>query len=320
MGLGIAIVGSGAIGTYYGAKLAYAGEDVHFLMRGDLSDIRRDGIFVHGEGENFRVAKINCYNSTQEIGPCDLVIVAVKATSNEDLVDLIPPLLHDDTMVFTLQNGLGNEEFLAANFGAGRILGGLCFIAIARESFAEVVRTAHGDIVVGEFRRKAQPRTRAIAEKFERAKVRCHIRDDLALERWRKLIWNIPFNGLSILAGGIDTRAILADEDLRQATISLMEEVIAAANQCGHALPADAWCEHIKRTEAMGGYKPSTLLDWETGKALEIEAIWGEPVRRATAAGGRMPRTETVYVLLRKLEYDKNQREDRQLDCLKQSS
>src|SRR6266571_4219655 len=113
MGMRIGIVGSGAIGSHYGAKLAHAGSDVHFLMRGDLSAVRREGIFVRGEGENFRVAKINCYNSTKEIGPCDLVIVALKATSNHDLVDLIPPLLHERTTILTLQNGLGNEEFLA---------------------------------------------------------------------------------------------------------------------------------------------------------------------------------------------------------------
>src|ERR1700732_1289184 len=104
MGLKIGIIGSGSIGIYYGAKLAHSGDDVHFLMRGDLSQIRRDGIFVRGPGEKFRVAKVNCYNATREIGPCDLAIIAAKATSNPDLVDLIPPLLRESTMLLTLQN------------------------------------------------------------------------------------------------------------------------------------------------------------------------------------------------------------------------
>src|SRR5437588_4842741 len=173
MGLRIAIVGSGALGTYYGAKLAHGGSDVHFLMRGDLSDVRRDGIFVRGEGENFRVAKVNCYNSTKEIGPCDVVIVAVKATSNSDLVDLVPPLLHEKTMVLTLQNGLGNEEFLAKHFSAERVLGGLCFIAVHRHSKTEVERYAYGQVILGEFHGPAQPRTRKIAVEFNRANVRC---------------------------------------------------------------------------------------------------------------------------------------------------
>src|SRR5436309_15431180 len=104
MGIRIAIVGSGAIGTYYGAKLAHAGSDVHFLMRGDLNDVLRNGIFARGEGENFRVAPINCYKLTKEIGPCDLVIVAVKATYNADLVGLVPSLLHEQHMLRTLAN------------------------------------------------------------------------------------------------------------------------------------------------------------------------------------------------------------------------
>jgi 2-dehydropantoate 2-reductase len=302
MGLKIGIIGSGAIGTYYGAKLAHARSDVHFLMRGDLSDVRRDGIFVRGKGENFRVAKINCYHSTREIGPCDLVIVAIKATSNADLIDLVSPLLHERTMLLTLQNGLGNDEFLAEHFGAERVLGGLCFIALNKISRTEIERYAYGHIVLGEFGRASQARTREVAAEFARARVTCTISDDLALERWDKLIWNIPFNGLSILAGGIDTAAIIGDKDLRQATLALMNEVITAANKCGHALPSNAWCEHVERTEKMGAYKPSTLLDWQAGRPLEIEPIWGEPVRRAVAAGGQMPRTEIIYALLNQLD------------------
>src|SRR5256714_12456829 len=302
MGFRIGIVGAGAIGMYYGGKLAHAGSDVHFLMRDDLSEIRRDGIFVRGEGENFRVSKVNCSNSTKEMGPCDLVIVAVKATSNSDLVDLVPPLLHEKTMLLTLQNGLGNEEFLAEHFSAERVLGGLCFIAVHRHSKTEVERYAYGQVILGEFRGPAQPRTREIAAEFNRANVRCTVTDNLARERWRKLIWNIPFNGLSIVAGGIDTGAIVGDENLRQLARELMDEVIAGANKCGHALPSDAWREHMKRAETMAGFKPSTLVDWENDKPLEIETIWGESSRRAIAAGAQMPRTEMIYVLLKELE------------------
>src|SRR5438309_130988 len=262
MGMKIGIVGSGANGSYYGAKLAHAGSDVHFLMRGDLDDVRNNGIFVRGEGENFRVAKIRCYNSTKEIGPCDLVIIAVKTTSNSDLVDLVPPLLHEKTMVLTLQNGLGNEEFLAKLFGAKRVLGGLCFIAVDRHSKTEVERYDYGLVILGEIGRSARTRTHAVAAEFSRANVQCTVTDDIALERWRKLIWNIPFNGLSILAGGIDTAAILRDADLRQTTLGLMEEVIEAANKCGYPLERSAASLQIKRTEAIDAYKPSTLLDW----------------------------------------------------------
>jgi 2-dehydropantoate 2-reductase len=106
---------------------------------------------------------------------------------------------------------------------------------------------------------------------------------------------------LSLLAGGIDTAAILASEPLHRATLALMEEVVASANACDHALPRDAVQEQMRRTETMGAYKPSTLLDWEAGRALEIEAIWGEPLRRARAAGAQTPRLEIIYALLKVL-------------------
>lgn len=298
----IAIVGSGAIGSYYGAKLAHAGRDVRFLMRGDLAEVRRDGLTVCGEGEDFTVAKVNCYNSTKEIGPSDLVLIAVKASSNQEMVDLIPPLLHERTTLLTLQNGLGNEEFLADHFGTERVLGGLCFICLSRISRTVVERFDYGHIVIGEYGGAPQARTHEIAEEFKGSGIKCTVAEDLALEQWRKLVWNVPFNGLSILAGGIDTAAILADEDLRQSTIALMEEVIAAANKCGHALPITAVAEQMKQTETMGAYKPSTLLDFEAGKPLEIEAIWGEPLRRALAAGATTPRMEIVYSLLKSID------------------
>src|ERR1700736_5675674 len=136
----IAVVGSGAIGSYYGGKLAAAGGDVHFLMRGDLDEGKREGLRIRGPDEKAHVPKINCYNSTNEIGPCHLVLIAVKTISNADLVDLVPPLLHDETVLLTLQNGLGNEEFLAQHFGAERVVGGLCFICLSRVSRTTVQR------------------------------------------------------------------------------------------------------------------------------------------------------------------------------------
>ena len=300
-GLKIAIVGSGAIGSYYGAKLVHGGSDVHFLMRGELSEVRRNGIGVRGKGEDFRVTNLNCYNSTSEIGACDLVIVAVKSTANIDLVHLIPPLLHKETMLLTLQNGLGNEEFLAGHFGGERVLGGLCFICLSRASRTEVERYDPGHILIGEHGRGPQERTRQIEAQFTACGIKCALAEDLALEHWRKLVWNIPFNGLSILAGGIDTAAILRDGSLRRATLAIMGEVIEAANKCGHALETGAAAQQIKRTEEMGAYKPSTLLDWEAGKALEIEPIWGEPLRRAVAAGAQTPRLEIIYASLQSI-------------------
>jgi 2-dehydropantoate 2-reductase len=298
----IAVVGSGAIGSYCGGKLAAAGGDVHFLMRGDLSAIREQGLHIIGEEEDVHVGRLNCYNSTTEIGPADLVLIGVKTTSNADVPVLIRPLLHERTVLLTLQNGLGNDEFLAGHFGAERVMGGLCFICLTRTSKTTVERADYGHASIGEFNRGSLGRTKEIANMFQAAGLHCNVVENLLLERWRKLVWNIPFNGLSVLAGGIDTAAILGDKELHRTTRAIMEEVIEAANCCGYPLERSAAVDQIRRTETMGAYRPSTLLDFEAGRPLEIEAIWGEPLRRAKAAGAKIPRLETLYGLLKAVD------------------
>jgi 2-dehydropantoate 2-reductase len=298
----IAVVGAGAIGGYYGTKLAYFGRDVHFLMRGDLSEVRRFGIRIKAKAENIRLAKVKAYASTEEIGPCDLVLIALKTTSNDDLLGLIPPLLKPETMLLTLQNGLGNEEFLAQHFGAERVLGALCFICLNRISPGVIEHYDVGRLVIGEFNRHPAARTHDVSWEFKRCGVVCSVVENIALERWRKLVWNIPFNGLAVTAGGLDTAALLADDKLHAEVLALMDEVIAAANKCGYPLPTAEALEQIKRTYPLGAYKPSTLIDFQAGRRLEIEAIWGEPLRRALAAGAQMPRLSALYADLKALD------------------
>ncbi len=298
----IAVVGSGAIGSYYGGKLANFGRDVQFLMRSDLEVVRRSGIRIRGKAENIHVAKVNCYATTAEIGACDLVVIAVKATANAALLHLLPPLLHETTMLLTLQNGLGNEEFLAENFGAERVLGGLCFVGLNRVAPGVIEHYDGGRVILAEYSGYPKPRTHDIAWEFKRCGVVCTVGERLAFERWRKLVWNIPFNGLAVAAGGIDTAAILADERLRATALALMDEVIAGANACGYALPTALALKQMKATETMRAYRPSTLIDFEEGKPLELEAIWGEPLRRATAAGAAMPQLACLYEQLKALD------------------
>jgi 2-dehydropantoate 2-reductase len=298
----IAVVGAGAIGLYYGGKLAALGRDVHFLLRKDYDAIRKRGLRIRSRTENVHVPNVRGYPSTEEIGRSDLVLVAVKTTSNSHLPELIRPLIGAETMILTLQNGLGNEEFLAQHFGAERILGGLCYICLSRTEPGVVERFDAGRLRIGEFKSLPRPRTHDIAWEFKRCGVVCTVIADLALERWRKLVWNIPFNGLTIVAGGIDTAALLADDGLRLEAVALMNETIAIAAACGHKLSTSLVPEMIKRTGAMGAYRPSTLLDFEAGRPLELEAIWGEPLRRGQAAGVKAPRLRQLYDHLREMD------------------
>lgn len=298
----IAVLGTGAIGSFYGGKLAVGGRDVHFLVRGGFDQIKRSGFRIRGKKENFHVAEAQVYQTSSQIGPCDLVLVALKATNNDALLELIPPLLHQDTILLTLQNGLGNEEFLAQHFGAERVMGGVCFICLNRISPGLIEHLEYGHFNLGELAGVAKVRTHNVAREFSQCGVECRVVDNLMEEHWRKLVWNIPFNGLSIAAGGITTEDILRDDSLRSVAIALMNEVVVGAKCCGYNLPMDVVLEQIKRTETMGAYKPSTLLDFEAGRALEIEAIWGEPLRRAQAQGATMPRLEELYSRLKTLD------------------
>ena len=147
----VAVIGSGAIGLYYGGRLAAAGGDVRFLLRSDYEALAQDGLRVESVHGDFSVKPFPGFRTVEEIGPVDLVIVAWKATANDLLADLLPPLLHPGTQVITLQNGLGNCEAIAEIAGAGRVLGGLCFVCSNRVGHGVVRHTAGGKVAVGAF-------------------------------------------------------------------------------------------------------------------------------------------------------------------------
>lgn len=293
-------MGSGAVGSYYGAKLAISGSNVHFLMRSDLEHVRRFGLRI--ESNKMGVEHLNnvkAYECTDDIGHCDLVIVALKATDNNSLERILPPLLKKDTVIMTLQNGLGNEEFLANRFGADRVVGGLCFVCITRSSPGKIKHIAQGTITCGEFSGLPIPRTHDISLIFKRADIPFIVSESLPKERWRKLVWNIPFNGLSIVGGGIDTATVLENEILCDLAKELMKEVMGVASALGHELP-DTLIEHnLQETKKMGAYTPSSMIDFIMNRPVELEAIWGEAVRAGIDAGCDIVRLQCLYNLIR---------------------
>jgi 2-dehydropantoate 2-reductase len=201
----VAVVGCGAVGSYYGACLARAGHQVHFLLRSDYEVVRRKGVFIRSPQGDFHVHPAAA-RSPEEIGLADLVVIGLKTTANAQFGNLLPPLVGPATAVLTLQNGLGNEEQLARWFSATQILGGLCFVCSNRVEPGVIHHIAHGRIALGEFRRRPEPRTHAIAEAFQGAGVPCRVTDDLERTHWEKLVWNIPFNGLGVAASAGDER------------------------------------------------------------------------------------------------------------------
>ena len=143
-------------------------------------------------------------------------------------------------------------------------------------------------------------RRRALAKIFEAAGEKCEAQDNLEEMRWKKLVWNVPFNGLAIVAGGVTTDVLMADEGLRLLARRLMEEILEAATKFGHAIPRSFMDLQFERTASLGKYEPSSLIDFREGRAIELEEIWGEPVRRAKSVGVPVPRLEMLYWLIKR--------------------
>lgn len=290
----IAIVGSGAIGLYYGGRLAEAGHDVRFLLRGDYDNVVKDGLQCQSVHGDFHLHPVKAYRNAEDIGPVDLVIVAWKATSNAMFSQILPPLLHDNTQVVTLQNGMGNCEALAAIVGESRVLAALCFVCINRIAPGVIQHTAGGRMAIGEFARGMAGRANVLAEMFAAAKIDTVVERSVEETAWKKLIWNVPFNGLAIAEGGKTTDLLLADETTVAEIRALMNEVVSAAAARGFVLDPQ-WIDwNIERTRPMGPYRPSSLIDWQEGREVEIDAIWGEPLRRAQSMGLSLPHWERL--------------------------
>ena len=295
----VALVGAGAVGLYYGGRLAQAGEDVRFLLRADFEVIARDGLRVSSVHGDFSLPRVAGYRSAADIGPVDLVIVAWKATANAHLVSVLPPLLHANTQVLTLQNGLGNCEALAAIVGPQRVIGGLCFVCINRLAPGHVMHSAGGRVSLGEWQTDGRGRAAELARRFKAAGISAEAVGNLEQSQWEKLVWNVPFNGLAVAEGGVTTDVLLASPQMEAEICLLMAEVIAAARAQGLALGDELIESNINRTRSMGAYRPSSMIDFLGGQDVELGPIWEEPLRRGQQAGVPMPRLEHLLGRIR---------------------
>lgn len=285
----IAIVGTGAIGGYYGARLAQSGLDVNFLLRSDFEHVSEHGLNVESVAGDFRLPKVQCARETAEIGPVDLVIVAWKTTSNHLAESVIQPLLDDETKILTLQNGLGNCEWLAKLFGVERLFGGLCFICSNRVAPGEIRHTASGQIRVGEFQPDGSDRLQKLVSLLSGGGINCRAVKNLEHAQWMKLVWNIPFNGLAISEGGVDTQILLQTPGMENRVRSIMSEVQAVAAALGHEIENSFIDQQIEVTRTMAAYRPSSMIDFVEGREVEVDAIWREPLHRAQRLGIEVP-------------------------------
>lgn len=303
------LVGPGAVGLYYGGRIASEGHKLSVLARSDAAALKLHGIRigmvdpVSNKIKESIQASLECVEcEANAMAPTDCVIVAAKSTVNEQLVALLKSIVEPrHTIILCLQNGMGNAEFFAEHFPENPILAGLCFVCVNRTEPGVVENYHPGRVEIGSLGDRWPEAAMAVVDLFNGSGVVTSHAEKLNAALWRKLCWNIPFNGLSIAAGGITTDHILSDARIVVRARALMDEVRAAASLAGHVI-SDKFIEgQFTVTKKMGAYKPSSLIDYLADKPVELESIWGEPLRRGQALGAEMEEVARLYGELKAL-------------------
>ena len=306
--LRIGIIGTGAIGGFYGLMLAKAGHDVHFLLRSEYQAVVANGLrlnsAVHGQ---LHLQPVQAWGDPAEMPPCDWLLVGAKTTSNAQLAPVITRLSRPGTRVVLLQNGLAVEEQLRPLLPDNlHLLGGLCFICTHRAAPGVIEHQARGAVTLGYHSGPAGAgESLAIveegAELFRSAGLESVAMADLQQARWQKLVWNVPYNGLSVLLGAGTTR-LMANADSRALILELMREVVQGAAACGQVLPEGYPEKLLATTERMPDYLPSMYHDFQHKRPLELQAIYAAPLAAAAAAGCELPKMRMLHQALRFLD------------------
>lgn len=294
----IAVLGAGAVGGYYGGRLAQRGEDVHFLYRSELDAVRDHGLRIESVDGNWQGA-VSAWGAVDEMPRCDVAILGFKSAQSDLLGGMLPRVLAPDGVAVCLMNGLGNEEICAAAVGEERVLAGAAFICAERGAPGVVHHFAAGGLAFAPYFATGRERLRAVAEdlgeRFRAAGVAVRRSDDGRKVKWNKLVWNVPFSGLSVYYGGVATDVLVADPGKAAFARALMAEVLDAARADGVELDPRSMEDNFRQTIGMGAYRPSMLVDFDKGRPTEHESIVGEPLRRAESAGIAVPRMRELY-------------------------
>ncbi len=291
----VAVVGAGAVGTYYGARLAEQGHDVAFVLRSDYSAVAERGITVNSKDGDIRLHSPRITKDPAELAQTfqpDWILCALKATALPDAERLISPLIEADTRLLAIINGLGIEEEFAKWMDPKRVFGGLAFTCINRSEPSVIDHLDYGPLTITHL--GDDPSELAIAiSLWEKVKVVTSVADSRLAARYLKLCWNIPFNGLCVLAGGVTTEVIMLDPSLRSLAEKIMREVIEIGNadlinstgELAPQLDNRVIDEMMTMTDTMIDYKPSTMIDFVEGREMEIDAIFQVALARGLALG-----------------------------------
>jgi 2-dehydropantoate 2-reductase len=299
-----AIVGSGAVGGYYGAKLARAGHDVTFIARGaHLAAIREQGLQVRSPMLGDFTVHAPAEEATSKVGVVDVVVLAVKAYDNPPAIAAIPAMLGPHSSVLTLQNGVDSVAELAQAVGEPHVIGGTTYVATALAEPGIIEQTGvHRRIVFGEVfgtLPRMTERVRTLQQALGGADIQAEAVEDGRIPIWEKFIFLVSLAGFTG-ASRLPIGPIWADADCRARLLEGCREVERLARAEGVPVAADT----IERIAAYvggipGSMRSSLLIDLSQGKRIEVEALQGAVVRRAARAGLDVPIMSTLYAVLK---------------------
>lgn len=292
------IIGTGAIGGYYGSKLARAGRDVHFLFHSDYDYVCEHGLQVDSCDGSFHLDRVNAYGSAADMPRCDVVMVSLKSVNNHLLPSLLPPLLHEHTLVVMIQNGIGVEPDVQRQFPGLWLAAGLAFICSSKSEPGRVSHQCYGSINLANYSCPDEQLMAQLVADFVDAGIEAH-QVEYHEARWKKAVWNMPFNGMTV-ALNTQTNLLLQHEATRQLIREQMLEVIGAAQHLGVKNIDASFAEKmIKMTDEMTPYSPSMKLDFDFHRPMEIHYLYTRPLQIAREAGFRMPKLEMLEAELR---------------------
>ena len=299
-----AIIGTGALGGFYGAKLHRAGSDVHFLVNSDYDRVKKSGLVIRSKDGDFTLPKVNAYNRSTQIPACDVVAICLKTTNNHVLAEILPKVVKPDSVVLVMQNGLGTEAEIAQLLPQHEILGGLCFICANKVAPGEIHHLDYGQIKIGAYtdgydRAGITPMMGQIADDFRAAEIEISLCEDLLLARWQKLVWNIPYNGLSVVLDATTDR-LMADPATSELVAQLMREIKVVAAASDREITDEFIHTMLAYTIEMTPYLTSMKIDYDEGRPLEIAAMFETPLQFAHAKNIDLP---LIDMLTRQLQF-----------------
>jgi 2-dehydropantoate 2-reductase len=298
----IAVYGAGAVGGYFGGRLAVAGADVHFIARGaQLNALRTRGLTVTSAKGDFHI-KVSAGEDASDIGSCDYVLLGVKSFDTDEVAARLAPLLDDRTGIISFQNGIDNEERIARAVGPEHVMGGAAYI-FAKVADPGVIAHTGGParIVFGELDESYSERARRFLEQCVAANIDAVISENIAQVLWDKFAFICAQSGMTA-AIRLPIGAVRAETESRAAFERIVEEVCAVAAAEGVELPSDTPSRHMGFADRLEADGYSSLYDdLVRGRRMELEALHGTVVARARRHNVPAPVCETIYAILKPL-------------------